>query len=132
MVLEVMDPRTMALAYPAVEARIFCKFDAFGTTPAAIGATPNLDSYTGEKLDPNVVFHYLRARYCNPASGRFTDPELGSIFEPATLHRRLYAGGSPVDIRDPAGQVSMPELTLVPALGYSSTLAQGFCLRTKR
>jgi hypothetical protein len=38
-------------------------FDAFGVTLAQTGSTPNTHLYTGEQLDLNLGFYYLRARY---------------------------------------------------------------------
>ena len=33
--------------------------------------TPNLYLYTGEQFDPDLGMYYLRARYMDPADGRF-------------------------------------------------------------
>ena len=76
--------------------------------------------YTGEQLDPNVGFYYLRARYYNQAIGRFlsTDPEDGNILDPVSLHRYLYANANPVDNRDPSGRASLVEvLSVVNIIG---------------
>jgi RHS repeat-associated protein len=80
-------------------------YDAFGVLLASTGATPNVYLYTGEQLDPNVGFYYLRARYYDAAIGRFItiDPRQGNIFEPVSLHRYLYGGANPVNNRDPSG-----------------------------
>jgi uncharacterized protein RhaS with RHS repeats len=50
--------------------------------------------------------YYLRARYYNPATGRFLamDPGQGDILNPATLHKYLYAGNNPVNASDPTGR----------------------------
>lgn len=81
-------------------------YDAFGVLLGFTGTTPNVYLYVGEQLDPNVGFYYLRARYYNQATGRFitTDPKEGSIFDPASLHRYLYANADPIDNGDPSGQ----------------------------
>lgn len=90
-------------------------YDAFGVTLASSGATPNAYRYTGEPLDPNVGFYYLRARWYDQATGRFasTDSELGSVFDPVSLHRYLYANANPVDNRDPSGRVSLASSMVV-------------------
>jgi RHS repeat-associated protein len=90
-------------------------YDAFGVLLNATGATPNLYLYNGEQLDPNVGFYYLRARYYAQTTGRFltTDPEQGSIFDPVSLHRYLYANADPVNKRDPSGRVTLPEVLTV-------------------
>jgi hypothetical protein len=50
--------------------------------------------------------YYLRARYYNPATGRFLsrDPEDGKQIDPVSLHKYLYAGGDPVNMIDPRGR----------------------------
>jgi hypothetical protein len=52
------------------------------------------------------MLYYLRARSLNPLSGRFltSDPEVGRIKVPATLHRYFYAAGDPVNRVDPRGR----------------------------
>lgn len=61
---------------------------------------------SGEQYDPDLNLYYLRARYYNPATGRFMsrDPNEGNIKVPATLHKYLYAGGDPVNRIDPRGR----------------------------
>jgi RHS repeat-associated protein len=61
---------------------------------------------SGEQYDPDLGLYYLRARYYNPATGRFLsrDPEDGVVTDPATLHKYFYAGGDPVNGSDPTGR----------------------------
>jgi RHS repeat-associated protein len=67
--------------------------------------------YRGEQYDSDLALYYLRARYYNPATGRFMsrDPEDGNAIDPASLHKYLYAGGDPVNAKDPTGRASMLE-----------------------
>jgi len=78
------------------------------------GSTPNEMLYRGEQYDSNLGLYYLRARYYNPQTGRFMsrDPNAGNITIPASLHKYLYAGGDPVDGRDPSGRDSLIESSL--------------------
>jgi RHS repeat-associated protein len=78
-------------------------YDAFGNKISSTGTTPNEFLYRGEQYDTDLGLYYLRARYYNPATGRFMsrDPDVGHIADPATLHKYLYAGGNPVDLTDP-------------------------------
>lgn len=66
---------------------------------------------SGEQYDPDLGLYYLRARYYNPATGRFMsrDPEDGKPIDPKTLHRYLYAGGDPVNAKDPSGRADEEE-----------------------
>jgi len=68
--------------------------------------TPNLYRYRGEQYDSDLNLYYLRARWYNPATGRFLshDPLPGWLYEPATLHRYNYASTNPVNRIDPSGQ----------------------------
>ena len=89
-------------------------YDAFGNllNPASNG-TPNNYLYRGEQYDSDLGFYYLRARYYNPLTGRFMsrDPEDGSLTNPATLHKYVYANGDPVNLSDPSGRESTGTLS---------------------
>jgi RHS repeat-associated protein len=70
--------------------------------------------YRGEQYDPDLGLYYLRARYYNPGTGRFMtrDPEAGNRFDPASLHKYLYAGGDPVNEIDPTGRDAVISMSL--------------------
>ena len=89
-------------------------FTAFGELENSAGVTVNDYLYTGEQYDPNLGFYYLRARYYNPAIGRFPtmDTYAGRMFEPMTLHKYLYANANSPNMIDPSGRVSIAELTI--------------------
>ena len=107
-------------------------YDAFGVLLARSGATANAYLYTGEQLDPNVGFYYLRARYYDQSVGRFvsTDPEPGSIFDPPSLHRYLYAKADPIQNHDPSGRFSVAQQ--IGALAVQSILVFGLALAFTR
>ena len=115
-----MQPVTEPTAASRLNSRpSACGFDArnaFTTAPAdfAFGAVSSCPSfYRGEQYDSDLGLYYLRARYYNPATGRFlsrdpNDPQLfdadGTPADPKSLHKYLYAGGDPVDGLDPSGR----------------------------
>ncbi|MGP8173820.1 MAG: RHS repeat-associated core domain-containing protein [Terracidiphilus sp.] len=85
------------------------EYDAYGNSFTKSGTTPNNYLYRGEQYDSDLGLYYLRARYYNPATGRFLsrDPEDGKVKIPATLHKYLYAGGDPINRIDPKGREAM-------------------------
>ena len=60
--------------------------------------------YSGEQTD-RTGMQYLRARYYDPANGRFNrvDPFAGNFDDPQSLHKYLYVHGDPVNGVDPSG-----------------------------
>jgi RHS repeat-associated protein len=46
-------------------------YDAFGSSVASDGLTPNIYLYAGEQFDPDLNATYLRSRYMIPTLGRF-------------------------------------------------------------
>lgn len=83
---------------------------------------PNNFRYTGEQYDPNLGFYYLRARYYNPATGRFPtmDTFQGRIHEPQTLHKYLYVHADPVNNTDPSGLMAM--MRVIAGFGVRNNL----------
>jgi RHS repeat-associated protein len=100
------------------------EYDAFGNDVYHTGTTPNNYLYRGEQYDSDLGLYYLRARYYNPATGRFLsrDPEDGKAIDPKTLHKYLYAGGDPVNSVDPTGRLLF-DYELVTARDAVTTLA---------
>jgi RHS repeat-associated protein len=84
-------------------------YDAYGNLLTRTGTTPNERLYNGEQLDAHAGFYYLRARYLNPASGRFMsmDSYEGESSDPRSLHKYLYAFANPANRRDPSGHESI-------------------------
>ena len=80
-------------------------FDAFGNLTESTGDTENSYLYRGEQFDSFTGLYYLRARYMNPSTGTFItmDEYAGSVFEPVSLHKYLYANANPVMYSDPTG-----------------------------
>ena len=81
------------------------QFDAFGTLTARTGTTDNPFLFTGQQLDANSGFYYMRARLYQPSTGRFLsiDPHAASSSDPRSLHRYVYGFNDPVNHTDPSG-----------------------------
>jgi RHS repeat-associated protein len=86
-------------------------YDAWGNVVARSGTTSNRRLFGGEELDPDLGLVVMRARYYDPARGRFStvDPARGRIDMPITLNRYLYANGDPVNEMDPTGRNAVLE-----------------------
>jgi RHS repeat-associated protein len=80
-------------------------YDAYGNLLNSTGTTVNPYRYAGEQYDPILQHYYLRARYYDPSTGRFTsrDPFEGVMREPLSLAKYPYAHGNPVNLTDPSG-----------------------------
>jgi len=101
------------------------EYDAFGNSITKTGTTPNNYLYRAEQYDPDLGLYYLRARYYNPATGRFIsrDPLDGYIDEPATLHKYLYTGGDPVNWIDPSGRADAATYALLQRFAIAAVPA---------
>jgi len=82
-------------------------FDAFGNTVSRAGQTGDSYGFQGEQQDATGLY-YLRARYMNPATGSFTQMDTygGSLSDPMSLHKYLFANANPVKYRDPSGHMA--------------------------
>jgi RHS repeat-associated protein len=93
-------------------------YDAFGNQIAHTGTTVNEFMFTGQQYDANVGFYYLRARYYQPDTGRFTslDPFAGDPYAPASLHKYSYTENDPINKLDPSGEETLVDVGVVVAL----------------
>jgi RHS repeat-associated protein len=80
-------------------------YDAFGNLVASSIVTTNNYRFTAQQLDPDLNLYYNRARYMNPATGRFMtmDSYEGSQDNPSSIHKFGYCFGNPVNRIDPTG-----------------------------
>lgn len=97
-------------------------YDAFGNLLDKTGTTVNNYLYCGEQFDSATGLYYLRARYMNPSTGTFItqDTYAGTIFDPASLHKYLYANANPVMYSDPSGYFTLADCSASSAM--SSTI----------
>ena len=92
-------------------------FDAFGNEVARTGTTDNSYGFQGEEKDATGLY-YLRARYMDPSTGTFTSMDTygGSLSDPMSLHKYLFANSNPVKYCDPSGHKSLIEQMTVIAI----------------
>jgi RHS repeat-associated protein len=76
-------------------------YDAFGNLSASTGSITNPFRYTGRESDPETGLYYYRARYYDPATGRFTSED--PIWPAGDLNQFGYAKAGPINWIDPLG-----------------------------
>ena len=94
-------------------------YDAFGNLLKSTGSTENCYRYCGEQFDETTGLYYLRARYMDTSTGRFIsqDSYVGSISDPISLHKYLYANANPVMLSDPSGYIGLLDTVCASAIG---------------
>ena len=80
-------------------------YDIWGNPTLTVETTPNAIRYAGEFFDNETGLYYLRARYYDPYSGRFTteDSYWGEEDNPLSLNRYTYCENDPIQYVDPTG-----------------------------
>jgi RHS repeat-associated protein len=80
-------------------------YSPFGVPTVAVGTPAGSFGFAGEQRDAASGLIFLRARYYDPALGRFLtrDPYPAYATVPGTLHRYIYVGDNPVNRVDPSG-----------------------------
>ncbi len=88
-------------------------YGAFGNLIGSTGSTNNSYGFAGEQFDSGLDQYYLRARYYDQSSGRFTrrDDYEGRLGEPLTLHKYLYGNSNPILYTDPSGLLAITDET---------------------
>jgi RHS repeat-associated protein len=87
-------------------------YDAYGRTLTQTGISDNSYRFAGEAFDDVTGLQYLRDRYMDPNTARFTrrDSFSGDELSPISTHPYLYASNNPVTFTDPSGFYSLAEM----------------------
>ncbi len=86
-------------------------YTAFGELYNSTGTTDNAYLYTGQQFDDLTGLYSLRARYYNPALGRFQSRDTYSINynDPTELNRYAYVANNAINLTDPTGLFAIGE-----------------------
>ncbi len=86
-------------------------YDPYGVTVRADGDSPTAYGYTGEYAANDLV--YLRARYYDPAIGRFltSDTWGGDANSPMSFNMWNYVSSNPINRLDPSGHCYIDDQT---------------------
>jgi RHS repeat-associated protein len=76
-------------------------YDSFGKLTASTGSLVNPFQYTARENDSETGLYYYRARYYDPAAGRFISEDPINFFGGENFYRYVY--NSPVGLTDPMG-----------------------------
>ncbi len=77
-------------------------YDSYGRLSSSTGTLTNPFQYTGREFDSETGLYYLRARYYDPAAGRFLNEDLLGVGAD-DLNLYAYVGNDPVDWVDSWG-----------------------------
>ena len=77
-------------------------YDAYGNIEASVEGIANPFTYTGREFDAESGLYFYRARYYDPATGRFlTEDPIGLV---GGFNIYAYVDGNPVNFVDPTGE----------------------------
>ncbi len=93
-------------------------YQPFGETLSSAGDGESAFAFTGEAVDSTGLV-YLRARYLDPAQGRFISRDTweGDDSTPISYNRWLYGFGNPIKFGDPSGYLPLTILDRDPTKG---------------
>ena len=86
------------------EIRKTYRYDAFGNLLKETGDVPNRLTYTGQMYDSAAIQYYLRARFYNPAIGRFMQED---TYRGDGLNLYAYCANNLVMYYDPSGYIGL-------------------------
>ncbi|MGG0821642.1 RHS repeat-associated core domain-containing protein [Paenibacillus turicensis] len=104
------------------------QYDEWGNIVEQEEAVRNDFKYAGEIFDNETGLYYLRARYYDPAIGRFVSKDTyeGTVTNPLSLNLYSYVRNNPLTHVDPSGHdaimITNPDLAF--GLGHTSILIE--------
>jgi len=92
-------------------------YDSFGNQTASSGSLTNFFRYTAREFDTETNLYYNRARYLDPATGRFISED--PIGFDGGVNFYDYVADDPINYLDPSGEIdyNKPPPITVPVTG---------------
>ena len=97
---------TMAVVDASGAVQKAYQYDVYGEVTGGSGSLANEFDFAGQQTDATGL-QYLRARYYDPASGVFLSREPLACSSSCMLNGFAYAGSSPAQFVDPAGNAAV-------------------------
>ena len=99
------------------------RYKAWGETRYSSGTTPTDYRYTGQREEAGIGLYYYRARWYDPALGRFAQADtITAGLGPSAWDRYAYAHNNPLRYTDPSGHCIW-DLCLVETLTVAAAAA---------
>ncbi len=101
------------------------QYDPYGNLTSSTGSVANPWRFAGGYFDSSTGLYKFGTRYYNPGFGRWSqqDPVRGSLADPTSLNRYVYAGDDPVNRVDPSGKFEIEPLWGPKIFGISLPFA---------
>ncbi|HEY3353039.1 MAG TPA: FG-GAP-like repeat-containing protein [Polyangia bacterium] len=101
------------------------EYAPFGQVLSETGAAGDSHRFTGQEGDDETGLMFYRARYYDPALGRFLQPDafLPAANSPQALDVYAYANNSPINYVDPSGHAPLAVAAIVALVGCSAMTA---------
>jgi RHS repeat-associated protein len=105
-----------SLSNPAGALANTYSYDSYGRLSASTGTLTNPFQYTGREFDAETGLYFNRARYFDPATGRWLSEDPIRFFGDKNFYR--YSLNNPVNYSDPSGlQAPAPAPAPIPGAG---------------
>ncbi len=91
------------------------EYDPFFRNPSGPLNAPNPYRFAGERFDAETGLVFMRARYYDPAIGRFISKDPSGIKGGSNMYR--YVRNDPINLKDPSGRVEVRGDDLQNVLG---------------
>jgi RHS repeat-associated protein len=103
---------TAITAYSGGGKKAEIRYKAWGEDRYTSGTTPTTYRFTGQRWDDTIELYFYKARYYDPALGRFVQPDtiVPNPGNPQALNRYSYVLNNPLRYIDPTGYLTEEQI----------------------